>query len=239
MEKNLNIGHLYPELLNLYGDLGNIAVLSKRSEWRGIKVNVHSYGLKDAIPFDELDIILLGGGSDREQTIVCNHLQTLKEDIKAYVDQGKVLLAVCGGYQLLGDYYETSKGKIQGLGLFDLYTKQEAKRIVGNVVLETEITGESLTLLGFENHGGRTYHKYRPFGKVIKGVGNNETDGVEGIWEKHVLGTYLHGPLLTKNPEIADTLIKWALEHKYGEMELEPLNDTLEKMGREVLMKRI
>ncbi|HIT91156.1 MAG TPA: glutamine amidotransferase, partial [Candidatus Merdenecus merdavium] len=189
----ITIGHLYPDLLNLYGDRGNILCMSKRLNWRGIDSEVIEYHLEDEIDFSKLDIILLGGGSDREQQIVCHRLQKIKEEFKAYVERGGVVLAVCGGYQLLGNYYQIGEEKIQGLGIIDMYTQQEKKRLIGNIVIDCELF--DLPLVGFENHGGRTYlGNNKPLGKVLYGKGNNDHDQVEGVLYKNVIGTYLHGP---------------------------------------------
>lgn len=220
----LKIGHLYPDLLNLYGDRGNIQCLRKRCEWRGIEAEVQEYQLEDQIDFKDLDIVLLGGGSDREQMIVCSELKKIQKDFKSYVEDGGSVIAVCGGYQLLGHYYDTEEGRIEGLSLVDLYTIQGSPRLISNIVIENEIF--SLPVVGFENHGGRTYiGKNKPLGKVRFGYGNNGEDHEEGVLYKNVVGTYLHGPLLPKNPHISDYLIGNALERKYGVSQLEPLED--------------
>lgn len=220
----LKIGHLYPDLLNLYGDRGNIQCLRKRCEWRGIEAEVQEYQLEDQIDFKDLDIVLLGGGSDREQMIVCSELKKIQKDFKAYVEDGGSVIAVCGGYQLLGHYYDTEEGRIEGLSLVDLYTIQGSPRLISNIVIENDIF--SLPIVGFENHGGRTYiGKNKPLGKVRFGYGNNGEDHEEGVLYKNVVGTYLHGPLLPKNPHISDYLIGNAMERKYGKKQLESLAD--------------
>ena len=168
----LTIGHLYPDLLNLYGDRGNIQCMMKRSQWRGIEAETIEFTLEDTIDFSNLDIVLLGGGSDREQMIVCSQLRSIQKDFKEYVEDGGTVLAVCGGYQLLGHYYKTEEGTIEGLSLVDLYTEQGSPRLIDNIVLENK--DFSLPIVGFENHGGRTYiGENRPFGKVLYGHGNN------------------------------------------------------------------
>lgn len=239
MERRIVIGHLFPELLNLYGDLGNITTLVKRCQWRGIEVEVYNYTIGHEIPFDDLDIILLGGGSDREQRLVCDYLRTMANDIKDYIENNGVFLAICGGYQLLGSYFKTKNNKIPGLDILDLYTEQDEERLIGNVLIESTFTEASFKVVGFENHSGRTYHNYTPFGTIISGHGNNDKDGKEGLLYKNVLGTYLHGPLLPKNPTVADELIKRALEKKYGDSQLEPLNDTFEKKAKAVMLARL
>ena len=239
MERQIVIGHLFPELLNLYGDLGNITTLVKRCEWRGIEVTVENYTIGHAIPFSELDIILIGGGSDREQRLVCDYLRTMKDEIKDYIDNNGVLLAICGGYQLLGSYYKTKNAEIPGLDILNLYTEQDDERLIGNVLIESTYGNGGFKVVGFENHSGRTYHDYEPFGTVIFGHGNNNEDQKEGLVYKNILGTYLHGPLLPKNPEVADTLIKRALDRKYGESHLEPLEDRFEKKAKAVMIARL
>lgn len=238
MERQIIIGHLFYELLNLYGDLGNITTLVKRCQWRGIKVIVNNYTIGDPIPFNELDIILLGGGSDREQHLVCDYLRTMTTEIKNYIENNGVFLAICGGYQLLGNYYKTKNAEIPGLEILDLYTKQDDKRLIGNVLIQSTFGKDSYKIVGFENHSGRTYHDYKPFGNVLFGYGNNNKDNKEGLLYKNVLGTYLHGPLLPKNPEVADILIKKALDRKYGESYIEPLENYFEKKAKAIMITR-
>lgn len=235
---NITIGHLYPDLLNLYGDRGNIQCLKKRCEWRGIRAEVKEFRLGDTIDFRELDIVLLGGGSDREQMIVCNKLKEIQKDFKDYVEDNGVVIAVCGGYQLLGKYYQTDDGLIEGLELVDLYTEQKEGRLISNIVLESDLV--SMPVVGFENHGGRTYiGDNKPFGKVLYGSGNDGESGYEGVVYKNVIGTYLHGPLLPKNPNVADYLIQKALERKYKRpMELKELNDQEEKEANDYIYHR-
>lgn len=233
----LTIGHLYPELLNLYGDRGNIQCMMKRSLWRGIEAETIALGLEDSIDFSKLDIVLLGGGSDREQRIVCSRLRDIRENFHHYVEDGGSVLAVCGGYQLLGHYYKTEEDTLEGLSLVDLYTEHGSPRLIDNIVLENP--DFTLPIVGFENHGGRTYiGDNKPFGKVVYGHGNNGEDGQEGVLYKNVVGTYLHGPLLPKNPHICDYLLSNALERKYGKGALEPLDDTQETQANQELYKR-
>lgn len=235
---NITIGHLYPDLLNLYGDRGNIMCLKKRCEWRGIRAEVRRFCLGDKIDFRELDIVLLGGGSDREQMIVCNKLKEIQKDFKEYVEDDGVIIAVCGGYQLLGKYYQTEEGIIEGLNLVDLYTEQKEGRLIDNVVLQSDLV--EMPVVGFENHGGRTYiGENKPFGKVLYGKGNDGESGYEGVVYKNVIGTYLHGPLLPKNPQVADYLIQKALERKYKRnMELKTLPDEEEKQANDYIYHR-
>ena len=234
----LTIGHLYPDLLNLYGDRGNIQCLRKRLEWRGIEAEVIPFISGDTIDFSKLDVVLLGGGSDREQELVCSHLQKIREDFRTYVEEDGVVLAVCGGYQLLGKYYQTDDGLIEGLDLVDLYTEQKEGRLISNIVLKSDLF--EFPVVGFENHGGRTFiGANKPFGKVLYGNGNDGESGYEGVVYKNVIGTYLHGPLLPKNPQVADYLIQKALERRYNRpMELKVLDDREEKEANDYIYNR-
>lgn len=233
----LKIGHLYPDLLNLYGDRGNIQCFRKRLEWRGIDAEVESYVMGAEIDFGQLDIVLLGGGSDREQELVCDELLKISKEFRAYVADGGVVLAVCGGYQLLGDYYRTKEKKIQGLSVLDIYTEWEPTRLIRNIVLESPLF--DAPVVGFENHGGRTYiGSHTPLGKVIYGLGNTGKSGQEGVVYKNVIATYLHGPILPKNPHVCDYLLGKALERKYGVTKLEPLSDKLEHRANKVIYDR-
>lgn len=234
----ITIGHLYPELLNLYGDRGNIQCLVKRCQWRGIDVEVKAYEQEDEIDFSALDIVLLGGGSDREQMIVCEKLREIREDFRTYVESDGVVIAICGGYQLLGNYYKTELGMIEGLGLVDMQTEQGEERLIGNIVMQSELF--EMPIVGFENHGGRTcICGNRPLGKVLHGYGNDGKSGYEGVIYRNVVGTYLHGPLLPKNPLFADWLLTRALERKYGkEVELAQLDDREETEANAYVYQR-
>lgn len=234
----IRIGHLYPDLLNLYGDRGNIQCLMKRCQWRGIEAETVAFELGDKIDFSDLDIVLLGGGSDREQMIVGEKLQEIREDFKEYVENNGVVIAICGGYQLIGNYYKTEQGTIQGLGLVDLYTEQGEGRLIQNIVLKSNLF--DMPVVGFENHGGRTcINENQPLGKVLYGSGNDGRSGYEGVVYKNVIGTYIHGPLLPKNPQLADWLIARALEKKYGQkVELSPLDDSQEKEANDYVYHR-
>ena len=234
----LTIGHLYPDLLNLYGDRGNIQCLMKRCEWRGIEARTIAYELDDRIDFSDLDIVLLGGGSDREQMLVCEKLQEIQPEFKKYVENDGVVIAICGGYQLLGKYYKTDAGTMQGLDLVDLYTVQGEGRLIDNIVLKTDLF--DMPIVGFENHGGRTeIGSNRPLGKVLYGSGNDGKSGYEGVIYRNVIGTYLHGPLLPKNPCLADELIIRALRRRYGQdVTLAELPDEEEKAANEYVYRR-
>ena len=239
----LNIVHLYPDLLNLYGDRGNIQCMRMRCKWRGIDANVIECSLDDHPELASADIVLLGGGSDREQQIVCTRLQKIRRDLHDYVEDGGSLLAICGGYQLLGHYYDTSDGRMEGLSLVDLYTEQGSPRMISNIVLKNESLPDALPyeIVGFENHGGRTYiGSNTPFGKVLYGHGNNGKDACEGVLYRGVIGTYLHGPLLPKNPHVCDLLLHRALFRKYGVSltDFPTLDDSLERKANRAVVTR-
>lgn len=228
MRMKLVIGHLYPDMLNLYGDCGNVRCLEKRLVWRGIKAEIKPVLSGEEVDFSKFDIVVLGGGADREEKLACRYLKKYAREFKDYVEDGGVVLAVCGGYQLLGNYYKTCRDTIEGLGVLDIYTEWQEERLTGNIVLSSRLSGRPV--VGFENHGGRTcIGNYASFGTVRRGYGNDGRSGEEGILYKNVLGTYLHGPLLPKNPEVCDHLLKAALWRKYGEeAKLPELADELE-----------
>lgn len=234
----LNIGHMYPNLLNLYGDRGNINCLQKRLQWRGIEGELFSFAGGSRINFDKMDILLLGGGSDREQELVCGYLREIRREFAEWAESGGVLLAVCGGYQLLGNYYRTEKTVIEGLGILDIYTEWKPGRLVGDIVLESGLFRNPV--VGFENHGGRTdIGAHTPLGKVRSGYGNTDRGDYEGVVWKNCIATYLHGPLLPKNPEVCDYLLERGLKRKYGEAAmLGPLSDELEHMANEYIVRR-
>lgn len=237
----LNITHMFPDLLNLYGDRGNITSLTYRCQQRGINANVREITANDTPEFGTSDIIFIGGGSDNEMLIVHKKLLEFKQQLKNYVENGGVLIAVCGGYQLLGKYYLLNGEKAEGLSILNIETSSKPQRLIGNIIIETEIMGEKKTVVGFENHGGRTYiNNYRPFGKVIRGYGNNGEDGYEGVMYKNVIGTYLHGPLLPKNPALCDMIIKHALEKKYKKpVNLQPLDDLVENNAHNYILNTL
>ena len=233
----LTIGHLYPELLNLYGDRGNIQCLLKRCQWRGIEAEAIACEQGSNIDFSKMDIVLLGGGSDREQMLVCEKLQVIQPEFKRYVEEGGVVIAICGGYQLLGKYYKTAEGTMKGLDLVDLYTEQGEGRLISNIILKSDLF--DMPIVGFENHGGRAYiNQNQPLGKVLYGSGNDGESGYEGVVYKNVIGTYLHGPLLPKNPQLADELILRALRRKDPDAVLAPLDDTQEKEANQYVYHR-
>ena len=229
---------LYPEHMNIYADRGNLLFLRRRCEWRGIPVTIRGVGLGEPIDPDACDLLYMGGGQDRDQRLVAEDLQGEKrEAIAAALADGAAMLAVCGGYQLLGGEYRLGEETLPGLGLVDLRTEREpGPRLIGNIAIEVDLGDGPRVLAGFENHGGRTYlgPSERPLGRVLHGHGNNGRDGTEGVRRGKLIGTYMHGPLLPQNAWLADRLIAWALERRSGgPVELEPLDDTLERAAHE------
>jgi lipid II isoglutaminyl synthase (glutamine-hydrolysing) len=226
----LRVCALYPDLMNIYADRGNLLLLERRCQWRGIDFSVTASGLGEPLDPDGADLYYIGGGQDRDQKLCALDLAEVKRDaLHAAAARDAVILAVCGGYQLLGHSYELGDETLPGVGLVDLTTvRSEEPRLIGNVAIEVELDpGVRRVLAGFENHGGRTHigPNSTPFGRVLKGHGNNGVDGYEGVRDRKVIGTYLHGPLLPKNAWFADWLIKTAL----GRPEpLESLDDRLE-----------
>jgi CobQ-like glutamine amidotransferase family enzyme len=240
----LRLVHLYPDLMNVYGDRGNVLALMRRAEWRGISVEVREVSLGDHLRPDEVDLIFFGGGQDREQTVVSADFVADKgEAVKEAVEGGAALLSVCGGYQLLGKSYTTVEGQeLPGAGLFDVRSMPGPKRHIGNVLVETTLDGQPRTLVGFENHSGRTYlgSGVQPLGRTVVGAGNNGEDHTEGAVYRAAIGCYLHGSLLPKNPWLADHLLGRALRHRTGEpAELEPLDDRLEEDAHKSVAVRI
>lgn len=242
----IKICHLYPDLLDLYGDRGNIMVLSARTQWRGIECEVQKVSLGEPLDFRTLDILFIGGGSDREQNILVQDLMRRENELKAAIEDGLVVLTICGGYQLLGQYYQTADGtRIPGLGILDLWTVAGAKRLIGNVVVdcaEGQFSSNKLsTLVGFENHSGKTFlgSGLQPLGKVRRGNGNNAEDGGEGVRYKNAFGTYLHGPLLPKNPHFADLLLELALVRRGISEPLALLEDQFEERAHQTVAERI
>ncbi len=229
----IRIAHLYPDMLNLYGDRGNIVALTRRMEERGIEVQTEKITMGKSFNSDDYDILFIGGGQDFEQDVLLDDLTKGKDaEIKKAVQSGLVMLAICGGYQMLGKYYKTYDGKmLPYIGAIDFYTEGKEERMIGNYAYKTK---EGIEIVGFENHSGRTYlgDSVEPLGTVISGFGNNGEDGTEGVRFKNTFGTYSHGPVLPKNPEFTDLLISKALENKYGKSELSPLDHTLEDKAK-------
>lgn len=239
---NISICHLYPEQLNLYGDRGNILTLQKRCEWRGIGVTVTASGVGGDFDAGGYDIVFLGGGQDFEQGLIKDDLIYAKgQTIRAAVDAGVVFLCICGGYQMMGEYYIDQNGRrLECLNAIPVRTETGNLRLIGNVVCESEelsSLGRDSILVGFENHSGRTFlmKGARPLATIIKGFGNNGSDGTEGARYKNVYCTYMHGSFLPKNPEMADELIYRALIRKYGaSVQLAKLNDNFELNARSI-----
>lgn len=236
----LNICHLYPDLLNVYGDIGNILILKNRAEKRGIKVNLINISVGDSFNENDYDIVFFGGGQDYEQSIVSKDiLDTKKVNIINYIESSKVFLCICGGYQLLGKTYTTYTGeKLQGLGVLDIYTEGCEKRFIGNCIIYNEEFNE--TYVGFENHSGKTFtNNLKPLGVVKYGNGNNGEDLKEGCIYKNTFCSYFHGSLLSKNPELADRLLSLALKNKYSsDISLTSLDDTFELSGKNYIINK-
>jgi lipid II isoglutaminyl synthase (glutamine-hydrolysing) len=237
-ELELRLLALYPEQMNIYADRGNLLFLRRRCEWRGIEFSYAAAAGGDAIDPSAHDLVYMGGGQDRDQRAVARDLvETKRHALASAVDDGAVVLAVCGGYQLLGHSYQLGEERISGLGIADLETVREpGPRLIGNVAIEADLDGSARLIAGFENHGGRTYlgAEAEPLGRVVTGFGNNGQDGFEGVRRLNLIGTYLHGPLLPKNAWLADRLIQLALGRRYGSApDLAPLDDRLEAAAHE------
>jgi lipid II isoglutaminyl synthase (glutamine-hydrolysing) len=245
----LTIHYLYADMMNLYGDRGNVIAIKKRAEWRGVPVEVAEVGLGESIrPTSSADLFLFGGGQDREQALLAEDLSGTKSaDLRAIVEDGGVVLGVCGGYQLMGHYYETPEGeKLPGIGIFDMYTrprKSDEARLIGNVLarVRTPEDGVVREIVGFENHGGRSElgGDGEPLAEVVIGYGNNGRDGTEGARRFNAYGTYLHGSLLPKNPWLTDQILLNALRRVDERIELEPLDDAIERVAFEAVANRI
>lgn len=243
----LNICHLYPDLLNMYGDRGNIIALKKRAEWRGIRVNIYNISLGDVFDGSKYDIVFLGGGQDYEQEIIQDDILYQKgTEIKNSIEDGVVFLCICGGYQLMGQYYKTIEGKeIKALGALNLWTIAGTKRMIGDIIFESDLLkqgGFDGKVVGFENHSGRTYlgKGVQPLGRVVSGYGNNGEDGFEGAVYKNVFCSYSHGSLLPKNYRLTDHLLRLALERKYGgSVLLEEIDSGFEELARISMINRL
>lgn len=240
----LKLAYFYPTLMNLYGDRGNVRTLIERCQKRGIELTVTEIGIGDSPHLLDYDLAFFGGGQDKEQYKIGEDLiRTKADNLRAAIEDGLTMLAVCGGLQLLGDYYKPLTGPIlKGISALDLRTEGGTWRAIGNVIVQTELTsGKTLKIVGFENHSGRTFlgQACQAMGQVLCGFGNNGRDRGEGARYRNCFGTYLHGPLLPKNPDFADYLIALALQRKYGKSGLEPLDDLLERDTRDYVIKRV
>jgi CobQ-like glutamine amidotransferase family enzyme len=242
---NIRVAHLYPPYLNIYADRGNIAVLERRAALRGHTLDVTEVEPGSSVDFEAADLVYVGGGQDREQAMIAPDLAARADAIAAAVDQGTALLAVCGGYQLLGRGYRGRDGTfLPGTGLFPHVTDAGETRMIGDILLDCALEPDrpSISVAGFENHAGRTRLDpgATPLGRVVAGYGNDGESGLEGCLVRHAIGTYLHGPLLPRNPQLADTVLRWALEHRVGGPidDLPPLPDVHEQHAHAVSASR-
>ena len=238
----LKICHMYPDVLNLYGDGGNIICMKKRLNWRGIEASVTKLPIGERASLADFDIVFIGGGQDFEQEVLLDDLHRGKDrEIISAIDDGVVFLTICGGYQMMGSYYETYDGKrCDFIGAVDLYTVGSKQRMIGNYLFTCDELNEKI--VGFENHSGKTYlgGSVRPMGRVLAGCGNNGEDKTEGARYKNVFATYSHGCLLPKNPKLCDHILLTALKRKYGEnVPLKPLDDALENAAHDVMCRRL
>lgn len=240
----LNICHLYPDILNLYGDRGNIITMKRRLEGRGIKVNIDECSIGQPLNADKYDIFFIGGGQDFEQEVLLRDLSSGKaQDIRTAVEEEKTFLAICGGYQMLGEYYKTWDGvQLDFIGAIGVHTIGAKERMIGNYMFRTTPESGDTVVVGFENHSGKTYlsEQVAPLGMMLFGNGNNGEDKTEGARYKNVFGTYSHGSLLPKNPVLCDFILQTALNHRYdGAEPLAPLDDTLELNAHRYMQERL
>ena len=240
----LNICHLYPDILNLYGDRGNIITMKRRLEDRGIKVNIDECSIGQPLNADKYDIFFIGGGQDFEQEVLLRDLSSGKaQDIRTAVEEEKTFLAICGGYQMLGEYYKTWDGvQLDFIGAIGVHTIDAKERMIGNYMFRTTPESGDTVVVGFENHSGKTYlsEQVAPLGMMLSGNGNNGEDKTEGARYKNVFGTYSHGSLLPKNPVLCDFILQTALNHRYdGAEPLAPLDDTLELNAHRYMQERL
>ena len=235
----IKIMHLYPNLLNLYGDKGNIATLLRRLEWRGIDAEVEEVFEADVIDFSSADIVFLGGGTEHEVRLVLEQLIKKKDELKAFVESEKTILAVCEGFEMLGEYFYMNDERLSGLGILDIRSEKatDQKRILGDTVIECDGIGY---VVGFENHGGRTdIGSNNALGKIVRGGGNNGKSGYEGLRYKNLFATHLHGPILPKNPKLCDAILEVTLKKKYADFAgLKPLDDEVENMANAYIVTR-
>ncbi len=239
----IKICHLYPDTLNLYGDRGNILCMQKRLEWRGIEAEIYEVPVGDTFNPDDYDIYFIGGGQDFEQSIMLEDLKKLKGDaIKKAIEDEKVFLTICGGYQLLGQYYKTPNGEqLDYLGALNLYTIGTKNRMIGDFMFKLNDTDGGQNIIGFENHSGKTYlgDKVKPLGTIVSGYGNNGKDGTEGARYKNVFASYSHGPLLPKNPELCDHILKTTLQRKDPNISLDELENTFENKAFDYMYAKL
>lgn len=242
--QTLRLAHLYPAEMNIYGDRGNVIALRQRCAWRGIDLAITPIEPGDEVDWSSFDLAFFGGGQDSGQALIAaDLLERQGAGLRAALEDGLVMLAICGGYQLLGHYFLTHTGeRLPGLGVMDLHTLGGKQRLIGNIVVEAELDGAPVRLVGFENHSGRTYHGagVRPLGRVVVGHGDNGEDGLGGAVYKHAYGCYLHGSLLPKNPQFTDHLIGLALARRHGPAAaLPPLEAALELRAQQSMVGRL
>ncbi len=233
---------MYHDLMDLYGDKGNIQVIKTRCAKRNIDCVVDTCTIGEVRDISQYDLFFFGGGADREQNLIFEDLLKRKDDIQRSLDKGCTFLLICGGYQMFGQYYKDQDGKqMPCLGFFPYYTESSDRdhRCIGNIVIQAQLDGNEFEVVGFENHGGQTRGVTTPLGKVLYGHGNEHQSQFEGFANEQVIATYMHGPLLPKNPAVADTVILRALKKNYGNVTLEPLDDVLENKAREVMLDRL
>ncbi|MBQ9979644.1 MAG: glutamine amidotransferase [Oscillospiraceae bacterium] len=240
---DIKICHIYPDAMNLYGDRGNITCMAQRLKWRGIGCTLTEMPVGSGEGFSDCDLFFIGGGQEFEQEVILkDFFATKAAGIRAAIDDGKTFLTVCGGYQMMGHYYQNAKGeKIDLLGAADLHTVCESRRMTGDYAFTVNTGAGETAVIAFENHPGRTYlgENAAALGKVIKGFGNNGQDGTEGVRHKNLFGTYGYGPLLPKNPALCDYILLTALERKYGSAELSPLEDNFENAAHDIMLDRL
>lgn len=233
--------YLYPEHMNLYGDRGNVLALAQRARWRGIPTQITEREIAEPIEWNSVDLVFMGGGEDTHQARIADDFLAIGSELSARLNDGLPMLAICGAYQLLGRYYKTADGHdLPGVGFLDVWTEPGPGRAIGDVVTETDLPISPSSLVGFENHGGRTFlgDAASPLGRVRLGQGNNGQDGTEGAIQQRVIGTYLHGSLLPKNPHLADLLLTWALARQGSNELLEPLSADEEMQAHEAIVAR-
>lgn len=243
-EQHLTIAHLYPEQMNIYGDRGNIITLRQRCAWRGIETTIVPVMPGAVVDWEQVDLAFFGGGQDSGQALIAaDFVERQASGVRRAAENGMVVLAICGGYQLLGHYFLTNTGeKLPGIGLLDVHTVGGTQRLIGNIVVESHWNEALQRLVGFENHSGGTHlgAGVQPLGRVLTGYGNNGKDGTEGAVWRNVFGCYMHGSLLPKNPHFADHLLSLALLRRYGSAAmLTPLDDTLETLAHDAMLERL
>ncbi|MBF4468970.1 MAG: glutamine amidotransferase [Methanobrevibacter arboriphilus] len=253
----LEVVNMYPDILNIYGDIGNLICIKNRCEWRGIDINIKNFTIDKETNLEDSDMILIGGGSDKGQDIISDHILNQRNSLESFIEAKKPILAICGSYQIFGNYYlNPYNEKIPCLEIFEMETISKKERLTGDILISNNLRSDSLfkskqsynltDIIGFENHGGRTYHNYDPLGNVKVGFGNNGEDGEEGMIYKNFIGSYLHGPILPKNPHIADYMIFNALKNKYdidylneNILNLKDIDDSIEINAHNIMKNRI